>query len=330
MPEISIIVPVYKVEQYLDRCVNSILNQTFTDFELILVDDGSPDRCPQMCEEWAKKDSRIKVIHKKNGGLSSARNAALKIFLGEYVIFVDSDDWLEKDAIEILYKNLKDTESDISIGAFVRAKSQNILTNNPDNIIEVYSRDEYLDMFLKFTSQETRYYAWAKLYTKTVAKEIEYPEGYTSEDIQGTFFALVHSKRIVQTKRVVYNYFVNNDSITQKALSKTHVDMFQVWKNVIDYAVIYAPQYVSKCHYNYCRISIGALLTYLYRPISNKYLDYKIDIKNIKNILNKNYILLLKGPLPAAKKIVLTVVRYMPEKVFEILAEKQYRKSNIL
>lgn len=327
MPEISIIVPVYKVEQYLDRCVNSILGQTFTDFELILVDDGSPDRCPQMCDEWAKKDSRIKVIHKENGGLSSARNVALKMFSGEYVTFVDSDDWLENDAIEILYKNLKDTKSDISIGAFVRAESQNVLTNDPDNTITVYNRDEYLDMFLKFTSQETRYYAWAKLYTKPIAKAIEYPEGYTSEDIQGTFFALVNSNRIVQTNRIVYNYFVNGDSITKKALSKTHMDMFQVWKNVIDYAIVYAPQYVSKCHYNYCRISMGALLAYLYRPISDKYLDYQIDIIWIKQLLNKSYFELIKGPLSFVKKVVLTMVLITPGRLLLELARRNYKKG---
>lgn len=97
---VSIVVPVYKVEQYLDRCVNSIICQTYKKLEIILVDDGSPDECPKMCEKWAKKDSRVKVIHKKNGGLSDARNKGIDIATGEYLLFVDSDDYLELDACE--------------------------------------------------------------------------------------------------------------------------------------------------------------------------------------------------------------------------------------
>ena len=102
MPKVSIIVPVYKAEKYLNRCVDSILAQTFTDFELLLIDDGSPDRSGEICDEYAKKDSRIRVFHKKNGGVSSARNLGLDNVLGEYVTFVDSDDWVEPDFVETM------------------------------------------------------------------------------------------------------------------------------------------------------------------------------------------------------------------------------------
>ena len=98
-PKISIIVPVYKVELYLEKCINSILNQTFKDFELILVDDGSPDRCGEICDEYAKKDNRIVVVHKENGGQASARNVGLDIARGDYIGFVDSDDWIERDMV---------------------------------------------------------------------------------------------------------------------------------------------------------------------------------------------------------------------------------------
>ena len=114
MDLISVIVPVYKVEQYLDRCVESIVNQTYQHLEIILVDDGSPDRCPEMCDEWAEKDSRIKVIHKENGGLSDARNAGLKAATGQYIAFVDSDDWIDKTFIDYLYRAITDTGADLS------------------------------------------------------------------------------------------------------------------------------------------------------------------------------------------------------------------------
>ena len=101
MDKISVIVPVYKTEQYLNRCVQSITDQTYKNLEIILVDDGSPDNCPEMCDQWAKKDERIKVIHKRNGGLSSARNAGLDSATGDYIMFADSDDWMEPDMAEL-------------------------------------------------------------------------------------------------------------------------------------------------------------------------------------------------------------------------------------
>lgn len=107
-PLISVIVPVYKVEKYLDECIESIVNQTYRNLEIILVDDGSPDNCPQMCDDWAKKDERICVIHKENGGVSSARNAGLDVCKGEYIAFVDSDDWLEPDMYETMVRQIKD------------------------------------------------------------------------------------------------------------------------------------------------------------------------------------------------------------------------------
>lgn len=112
-PKISIIVPVYKAEPYLRKCIDSILNQTFKDFELILVDDGSPDRCGEICDEYALKDSRIKIIHKENSGRSSARNVGLDIAQGEYIGFVDSDDWIEPDMYEVLYSKAKIESADI-------------------------------------------------------------------------------------------------------------------------------------------------------------------------------------------------------------------------
>ena len=118
MDLISVIVPVYKVEAYLDRCVQSIVDQTYTNLEIILVDDGSPDRCPQMCDEWAKRDNRIRVIHKENGGLSDARNAGMQAASGTYIAFVDSDDWLELRCIEYLYQTAEKNACEIVGCAF--------------------------------------------------------------------------------------------------------------------------------------------------------------------------------------------------------------------
>ena len=112
-PLISVIVPVYKTEKYLNKCIESIVNQTYENLEIILVDDGSPDNCPSICDSWAEKDKRIKVIHKENAGVSAARNSALEIFSGKYVSFVDSDDWIDNDCIEYLYNSVVSTGADV-------------------------------------------------------------------------------------------------------------------------------------------------------------------------------------------------------------------------
>lgn len=117
--KLSIIVPVYKVEQYLDKCVESILAQTFTDYEIILVDDGSPDNCGQMCREWERRDGRIRTIHKENGGLSDARNAGIDIAKGDYIGFVDSDDYIKPDMFEVLVANLERNNADISMCGYM-------------------------------------------------------------------------------------------------------------------------------------------------------------------------------------------------------------------
>src|SRR5690348_8514297 len=130
-PKISIIVPIYDVQKYLFKCIDSILAQTFTDYELILVNDGSPDSCGEICNEFAKKDKRIKVIHKKNGGLSSARNAGLEIAKGEYIGFIDSDDFIHNKMYEILYQNALFHSSDIIICDFLKVNEGEVVNYEP-------------------------------------------------------------------------------------------------------------------------------------------------------------------------------------------------------
>lgn len=120
LPEISVIVPVYKVEEYLPQCIDSILAQTFTDFELLLVDDGSPDRCGEICEEYAGKDMRIRVFHQQNSGVSAARNIGLQHAKGTYIVFVDSDDWVSTDYLLHLYKSLPDTGIGLVMGGALK------------------------------------------------------------------------------------------------------------------------------------------------------------------------------------------------------------------
>ena len=149
MPKVSIIVPVYNVEKYLNRCIQSLLNQTLKDIEIIMVDDGSPDRCPQMCDNYAKKDNRIKVIHKQNAGLGYARNSGLEIATGEYIAFVDSDDFVNSQMYETLYNNAVSTKADVVYSGFRKEFNKNRFLNVREcNIRTEYNKNDMSKLIL--------------------------------------------------------------------------------------------------------------------------------------------------------------------------------------
>mgnify|MGYP001852550308 CR=1 FL=1 len=209
---ITIIIPIYQVQKYIEKCLNSVLEQTYKNIEIILVDDGSTDKCPEICEEYARKDNRIKVIHKKNGGLSDARNAGMKIATGKYIGFVDSDDYIEKDMYEILYNNLIKTNSDISICNLKNVKENETiekLENNNENIIE-YSKQEALKLLIE---NKIRSYAWNKLYKKEILDNIQFPVGRKMEDLAVMHKIFEKANKIVYTNKVEYYYLQREDSI---------------------------------------------------------------------------------------------------------------------
>ena len=154
---ISVVVPVYKVEIYLDKCIQSVLNQTFRDFELILVDDGSPDRCGEICDQWAEKDHRIRVIHKSNGGLSDARNAGISQAKGEWLSFVDSDDWIAEDMLETLYRLAIDHDAEISCSNFSRVVDDGKMERQTNYVQPgVLTPEEYWEQL--FSAKDWAYY----------------------------------------------------------------------------------------------------------------------------------------------------------------------------
>ncbi|WP_391116738.1 glycosyltransferase family 2 protein [Psychrobacillus sp. L3] len=209
---ITVIVPIYKVEAYLHRCVDSILNQTYKNLEILLIDDGSPDKCGEICDEYAKLDERIKVIHKKNGGLSDARNAGIEIAKGEYISFIDSDDWIHVEYIEKLYQLLRKTDSDISVCDFIRTSTEDIQGENSKEIIYEYSNVEALGQFLdKFYVQMV--IACGKLYKRKLFEEIRFPVGRIHEDEFTTYKLIYKAEKIVLTTDQLLYYWQRKDSI---------------------------------------------------------------------------------------------------------------------
>ena len=207
-PLISIIVPIYKVEPYLRRCLDSIVNQTYTNLEIILVDDGSPDGCPQICDEYAAKDNRIVVIHKENGGLSDARNAGLDICKGEYISFVDSDDWVTPTYIEYLIKAIKDNNAELAVCNYTQTKQSYIL-NIPNTSPPEYEILTSTSAVKKLWSKDnvTFVTSWGKLYKASLFASIHFPNGKIHEDEYTTYKLLYLSKKTVFLNESHYFYY---------------------------------------------------------------------------------------------------------------------------
>lgn len=222
---ISVIVPIYKVEDYLRRCVDSLLAQTCGDFELILVDDGSPDRCGEICDEYAAKDPRIFVIHKENGGLSDARNAGLEIARGEYIAFVDSDDWVSPRYLELLLKALESTGSDICECGIFRTAGEDCPEDTRDTAPEIFDTVTALGQLI--SDGKFHQYVWNKLYCREVIGEIRFPQGKTNEDEFWTYQVFGRADRVARIDMVLYNYFHRPGSIMGTGYSLKRLDALE-------------------------------------------------------------------------------------------------------
>lgn len=225
-PLVSVIVPVYGVERYLDECLQSVVSQTYRNLEIIVVDDGSPDRCPDMCDAWAVKDGRIKVIHKNNGGLSTARNAGLDVFSGEYVAFVDSDDWIDEEMIARLYQWMaSNADIDVTmcgvIKEFETGGSQNIDANYPERM---FSRDEALRSFLYHRDRMTDS-VWNKLFSARFFKGkngLRFPDGVNSEDYYLLSHVYCEMNGLYYNPEPHYHYRIRIGSISTKTRIDDH------------------------------------------------------------------------------------------------------------
>ncbi len=238
MAEISVIVPVYKVEPYLCRCLDSILAQTFTDFELILVDDGSPDSCGHICDEYAEKDNRIHVIHQKNGGLSAARNAGIDWAFAhsdsEWLSFVDSDDWVHPRYLELLYQAVNQFDVQLSQCVFVKTDGELPVISNGEKIQCITSKEQFIDWYSPF--------AWGKLYDKRIFISLRYPVGILCEDVTIWYRILFSLARVAIVNETLYYYLQRADSIMGNAWTPARLARLNAW----DAQVSFFDQYGDK------------------------------------------------------------------------------------
>ena len=230
---ISVILPVYNVEKYIDRCLESVLNQTYKNIEIILVDDGSKDNCPKICDEYAKKDNRVRVIHKTNGGLSDARNAGIKIAKGKYITLIDSDDYVEKDYVDFLYNLIQESNAKMSIC------SHTVLYENGTRLEKATHEHSILDA--KTTLKRILYddgidlSAWAKMYKKELFDTVQYPKGRLFEDAATTYLLIDQCDKIAIGSESKYYYIIRSNSITTKSFSPKKMQLIQSTKEMCEY-----------------------------------------------------------------------------------------------
>ena len=287
---ISIIVPVYKVEKYLEKCVNSILKQTYTNLEIILVDDGSPDKCGQLCDELAKIDDRIKVFHKENGGLSDARNYGVERANGEYIGFVDSDDYIHECMYEELYKAIKKSGTSIAECGVTRVYKNTLRPHyEGEDYFLVLDREGYLKEYL----ENKRLYgsAWCKLIHRDLAKKIKFPTGKIYEDAFYTLELLKTVDKYTLISGNYYYYYIRENSITTRSFSSKDMDYIEIMNEIEDYTLANFPIFKEQ---------LLVRLTFAYISIFNQLLEVdnykrKSEYKILKNKLKDNYFKVLSN-----------------------------------
>ena len=308
MTKLSIIVPVYNVEDYLNRCIDSILSQTFTDFELILINDGSVDNSKNICEYYANKDSRVKVIHKENGGQSTARNIGLDIASGMYVGFVDSDDWITLDMYEYLINTIEETQSDVVTIELLSTKEDiQLPKHNVD--VEVY-KDKEIESYFLLNGMKTGSYGVCRyLYKRELWEGIRFPEGKIHEDIEPHYRVLKRANKLIKSSKITYFYYIGDASTTRTGLKAKDFDLLEackelceVTKNEDDRNIYYLAR-VKKA-----RSYFSLLAKIAFYGMDDEFLDRNETIKFLTKNLRENYLLLMKSPMPINRKLMVTAV----------------------
>lgn len=251
-PLISVVVPIYNVEKYLERCIESIRCQTYSNLEIILVDDGSPDNCGNICDDYEEKDNRIKVIHKMNGGLSDARNVGIKMVKGEYLTCIDSDDFVSPYFIENLWKAIEEFKCDIATSWFIEYYEGNNIPKSQKlelKDVQILNRENFYEKLLYQNGVEVS--AWGKLYRSELFRGIEYPIGKLYEDIPTTYLLIEKVSKIAVIPNIDYYYFQRQTSIAQAKFSLKKMDAIDHMGDFKNFIILNYPalQKAAECRY---------------------------------------------------------------------------------
>lgn len=306
MAKISVIIPVYGVEKYLDRCVESVVNQTYKDLEIILVDDGSIDNCPKMCNEWASRDARIRTVHRENGGQSCARNTGLSIATGDYITFVDSDDWIVRDTYEYCMKFFDRYKGANAVQFDVRLTDvENICIEQPKEVVNVYNDKEILEYYLDSSTRKSGGFSVCRcLFEAPTAKRYRFREGKINEDIDYKYKVLRDCDRWVVTNHIGYFYWQEGNSTSSGKLKARDFQLYEAADELFymtqkeTYGNIAFLGKVKKA-----RTAFSLLSRIAVWGIGDQTLNGKNVVKQLVKEHRHNLPLLLKAPLPISRKI---------------------------
>lgn len=309
MAEISVIVPVYKVEKYIYECIDSVLNQTYANIEIILVDDGSPDRCGEICDEYAQKDNRVIVIHQQNAGLSAARNAGIRLATGKYICFIDSDDYVSPDYCQTLFELLNGTSFDYSVCDVLRFEDGQPPLRESFDDISTYSNDEYLNLQI---NKQREFGVWNKLYRRELFDRICFKEGKLHEDVfWSADLANTCTNGVIETTKQCLYYRQRQGSIVATTLKKCSPDFIEAGEYVVNiaksksikmycdslyYAIHHPWGYVDKIYINKDFAGNKKLLVAIQMLIRKHRNEYR-TMDRINSIVRKRMLLFSKSKL---------------------------------
>lgn len=323
-PLISVIVPVYNVEKYVGKCLNSITNQSYKNLEIIVVDDGSTDHSSSICKDYAKKDKRIKIVRQKNGGLASARNTGLKNTKSGYITFVDSDDWIEKNYISTLYNGISENNADISIVRFF-VDYANVACNESTGAKLKLTPKECIERMLY--DDGINVMAWGKLYRKKLFNDIKYPNGKNFEDVATTYKLVLKSKLIFSNSTPLYHYQkIDQTSITNTKFNPKKMDLIWATERFTNGVIKKYPDLKAACNARmmdaYIRTLTETLKGGADRQTTCNLLTY---IKQNRKIVIKDTHLTKRNRL----MVMATSLGYKPFKIFRYAYELVTGKRNV-
>ena len=267
MELISVIVPVYNVEAYVAKCIESIQNQSYQHLEIILVDDGSTDDSGDICDQYAAYDDRIKVIHQENGGISAARNTGIEAANGDYITFVDSDDYIAPNMYEDMLHILKDNDLDILECTAFRDKDGTIIEGCNDGSLEIFNRHEALKMAM----HDCFIAVWSQMYKRSAIGDVRFPVGRKFEDTAVSYLFIANTNRVGHINRCYYYYRLNPNSITQTSFDpKSRWDFVIGYEERLQYAIHHHLPYVDDCNSLLMKAVLSCLTAYYANPTGNQ------------------------------------------------------------
>lgn len=299
-PLVSILLPVYCVESYLGTCLSSIINQTYKNLQIVLIDDGSSDNSYQISRSFADMDNRIEIYHQENMGVASTRNNLLKKVKGEYILFVDTDDWLELDMIEYLIREIQNNNSDIIVCDFI--SNNNIIKVSQQNKIKIWNQEEFILLFLRH--KEVNGSLCNKLIKTQLVKGLLFnPQISYGEDALFLWQVLQRTKNVVVTDRKLYHYRMNNNSISHQEYGWKKMSGHKVWQQIAEETAILWPKYKDVATANY---AISDMWQLYYAALSNYKMDENIKVfqKNVRSHL----FLIFRSKLINKKKMLFAII----------------------